>query len=114
MLNLQINKLRLNSKMFINHYNYTSYRNFSKVIKKNLFNQYFKSNQSKSYNKKFSNIKFFSEKIQSKNNTENPTENTNDDKKNEEYISFGYKTVKKEDRQDMVNSVFANVAKRFF
>ena len=34
------------------------------------------------------------------------------DKKEEEFISFGYKNVKKEDRQDMVNEVFANVASR--
>ena len=35
-----------------------------------------------------------------------------DTKKDEEFISFGYKNVKKEERQDMVNEVFANVASR--
>jgi hypothetical protein len=30
-----------------------------------------------------------------------------------DYTSFGFKTVKKEDRQDLVNSVFANVAEKY-
>jgi hypothetical protein len=34
------------------------------------------------------------------------------DKPEENYTSFGYKTVKKDDRQNMVNQVFANVAKK--
>jgi hypothetical protein len=32
---------------------------------------------------------------------------------NEEFTNFGFKTVKKEDRQTMVNSVFANVAEKY-
>jgi hypothetical protein len=45
-----------------------------------------------------------------KNNTN--INNETDDKKEKDFISFGYKNVKKEDRQNMVNSVFANVAKK--
>jgi hypothetical protein len=33
--------------------------------------------------------------------------------KNKDYASFGFKTVKKEEKQGLVNSVFANVAKRY-
>lgn len=43
---------------------------------------------------------------------ENSNHNLTGNKNDEEFISFGYKTVKKDERQDMVNSVFANVAKR--
>ena len=31
-----------------------------------------------------------------------------------DYTSFGFKTVKKEERQGLVNSVFANVAEKYF
>jgi hypothetical protein len=34
--------------------------------------------------------------------------------KEPEYTNFGFKTVKKEERQTMVNSVFANVAEKYF
>lgn len=40
----------------------------------------------------------------------NQNNNSNDQ---DEFISFGYKTVKKEERQGMVNQVFANVASRY-
>ncbi len=33
-------------------------------------------------------------------------------KENENLTNFGFKTVKKEDRQTLVNSVFANVAEK--
>jgi hypothetical protein len=33
-------------------------------------------------------------------------------KKEDEFTNFGFKTVKKEDRQTLVNSVFANVAEK--
>jgi hypothetical protein len=33
-------------------------------------------------------------------------------KENDNFANFGFKTVKKEDRQTLVNSVFANVAEK--
>ena len=42
-----------------------------------------------------------------KNNNE-----VNKEKQEDEYTSFGYQNVKKEERQSKVNSVFSNVAKR--
>ncbi len=54
--------------------------------------------------------KTFCEKVNKTN--ENTNHESTGNKNSEDFISFGFKTVKKEERQEMVNSVFANVAKR--
>ena len=111
MINSQINSIlksssgNLITKSLLN-------KNISNNLIKQITKPYFKTNQ----NKTLLNTKSFCEKSQLNNNNNN-TENleqqsSTSNKKNEEFISFGFKTVKKEDRQDMVNSVFANVAKR--
>lgn len=59
---------------------------------------------------KFPSIKF---KFTSKINPINDSHNNDNNNKNDEYASFGFKTVKKEERQGMVNTVFANVAAKY-
>lgn len=91
MLNNQINKIASNSKIF------------TRLMRRGTFNNtpflYSLTTNKLIINSKVNN---FCEKKKDNEQTE----------KKEEYISFGFKTVKKEERQDMVNSVFANVAKR--
>ena len=84
--------------------------NSNKIIKQTS-KQFLNKNQNK-----FSlNSKSFCEKNQTSNNsTENLGQRANESGQKEEFISFGFKTVKKDERQEMVNSVFANVAKRYF
>ena len=107
MINSQINNiLKSSSRNFINKsiLNNTS---SNKLVNK-IARQFFNKNQ----NKFLSNNKSYCEKNQINKKSENLEQNSTSDKNNEELISFGFKTVKKDERQDMVNSVFANVAKR--
>lgn len=41
------------------------------------------------------------------------TNNKSENKKDEDFTTFGYKTVKKEERQNLVNTVFANVSSKY-
>jgi 2-methoxy-6-polyprenyl-1,4-benzoquinol methylase len=54
------------------------------------------------------NLSFFSSK-----SGDNASSNNSYDTEIKDYTSFGFKTVKKEDRQNLVNSVFANVAAKY-
>ena len=99
----------INSKINILNFNPRNCFNTKPLIKK-IFKDFSKSsnfniNNTTNFPHKFlKSQKFFSEKNESKEKNDNNTK--------EDFISFGYKNVKKDDRQDMVNSVFANVAKR--
>lgn len=107
MINSQINTiLKNNSKTLLNKtiFNKANSNKLANQITK----QFFKTKQIKS----ILNTKSFCEKNQINNNTDNLEQSSTSNKNNEEFISFGFKTVKKDERQDMVNSVFANVAKR--
>ena len=77
---------------------------------KNLIKSSFKNNTN---SKNFLNLNFpHKSNLFFKNNIFKRNFCEKSDKKEEEFISFGYKNVKKEERQGMVNEVFANVASR--
>lgn len=48
-----------------------------------------------------------------KETSEKSSNQTNDKSNIDDFISFGYKTVKKEERQSLVNTVFASVASKY-
>ncbi len=113
MINTHINSiLKSSSKNLITKTFFINYN--SKNLIKQITKQYLKTFR----NKTLINTKSFCEQSQmnsnnnSNKNKENFEQSSTSNVKNEDFISFGFKTVKKEDRQDMVNSVFANVAKR--
>ncbi len=110
MINTQINSiLKSNTKNLLTK-SFLNNTNSNNNLIKHLTKPFLKTNQ----NKALSNTKSFCEKNQTsnKNLNENLDQSTTSNQKNEEFISFGFKTVKKDERQEMVNSVFANVAKR--
>lgn len=112
MINTQINSLLKSSSRHLLIKSFLNNTNSNNNVIKHITKPFFKINQ----NKTLLNTKSFCEKNQTnnKNINENFEQNTTSNQNNEEFISFGYKTVKKDERQEMVNSVFANVAKRYF
>jgi 2-methoxy-6-polyprenyl-1,4-benzoquinol methylase len=66
---------------------------------------------------KFKNHKKFSQKEEINKTEQKPQEtsdkNLNSSQSTNDYTSFGYKSVKKEERQSLVNTVFANVASSY-
>jgi hypothetical protein len=107
MINSQINTLLKSSSRYFVNKSLLNNTNSNKLINQ-IAKQFFKKNQ----NRFLFNKKSFCEKHQINKNSENLEQNSTSNKINEEFISFGFKTVKKDERQDLVNSVFANVAKR--
>lgn len=107
MLKLICNKVflsnSLKSKYVIQHANFTKFGYYK-------FNAYSNKIKQDKYDET-NNINNTNEQINNKSNKSKTHNEKEED--NEDVISFGYKTVKKDERQSMVNEVFANVAQKY-
>jgi 2-methoxy-6-polyprenyl-1,4-benzoquinol methylase len=80
-----------------------------KLLNKNIL----KNNTSNSLSQFKYKIPLTKFKFSSTNKEESTTSSNSSSQSNPDYTSFGFKTVKKEERQSLVNTVFANVASKY-